>query len=242
MNMRTEKLISEYLPVLEKSALFRGISGDDIRSMIGCLNVSSSVLSYAETILPSAAPSRSAGMLLSGSAVARRRDFRGSLLSEEPLAPGALFAAETACALLLDEALSPARVPDAEIVSVSSASVILWIDAAGFAAVCPSACPYHITLIRNLMGALCAGALTVRDRMSHLGMRTTREKLLSFLSAEAARQQRTEFTISLTRRELADFLLVERSAMSTQLALLKKEGLIDYDRNRFRLFPSGGDR
>ena len=241
MNIRTEKLISEYLPVLGRSALFTGISGEDIRSMIGCLNVSSSVLGYEETILPSAALSRSAGLLLDGKAVVRRRDFWGDVLAEELLEPGNLFAEDTACAVLPDASREPAGVPDAEIVSVSPAAVILWIDAAGFAAVCPSACTYHITLIRNLMGTLCTGALAGRDRMSHLTMHSTRQKLISYLSAEAARQHRSEFEIPLNRQELADFLLVERSAMSAQLSLLKKEGLIDFNRNRFRLIHRGGD-
>ena len=65
--------------------------------------------------------------------------------------------------------------------------------------------------------------------------RTTREKVLSFLSAQALRAKSSEITIPYDRQELADYLGVERSALSRELALMKKDGLIDYEKSRFVL-------
>ena len=71
--------------------------------------------------------------------------------------------------------------------------------------------------------------------MVHLSRRSTREKLLSYLSEQAARAGGTEFSIPFDRQGLADYLCVERSAMSAVLSRLREEGVLETHRNHFRL-------
>ena len=63
--------------------------------------------------------------------------------------------------------------------------------------------------------------------------RTTRDKLLSYLSAEARRHRSCTFTVPFNRQQLADYLGVQRAAMCAELSRMQKDGLIEYHRNRF---------
>lgn len=84
----------------------------------------------------------------------------------------------------------------------------------------------HLLAQKNIM---------LTAKIEHLTQKNTRAKLLSYLSAEAVKQQNHTFTIPFNRQELADFLSVERSAMSAELSRMRRDGLIDYTRNRFIL-------
>ena len=68
-----------------------------------------------------------------------------------------------------------------------------------------------------------------------MGQRSTRAKLMSYLSAEAQRQNSLEFDIPFTRQQLADFLAVERSGLSLELGKMRDEGLLDFHKNHFAL-------
>ena len=72
-------------------------------------------------------------------------------------------------------------------------------------------------------------------KLGHISNRTTREKLLSYLSDEAKRSRSASFSIPFNRQQLADFLSVDRSAMSNELGRMRKEGLIEFHKNQFTL-------
>ena len=79
-------------------------------------------------------------------------------------------------------------------------------------------------------------------KMRHMARPTTREKLLSYLSAQAARAGGPEFDIPLDRQQLADYLAVDRSAMSAVLGKLRDEGVLEFRKNHFRLLGRGEER
>ena len=78
--------------------------------------------------------------------------------------------------------------------------------------------------------------LDLNEKLTHMAKRSTREKLLSYLSAESMRQGKLAFTIPYDRQQLADYLSVERAAMSVELGKLQKEGLLMTNRNYFELY------
>ena len=73
------------------------------------------------------------------------------------------------------------------------------------------------------------------QKLGHMSGRTTRAKLISYLSEEAKRQKSSRFTIPFNRQQLADFLSVDRSAMSAELGRMRDEGMIEFEKNRFTL-------
>ena len=73
------------------------------------------------------------------------------------------------------------------------------------------------------------------QKLSHMSNRSTREKLMSYLSEEAKKQNSSTFSIHFNRQQLADFLSVDRSAMSNELCKMRDEGLLHFHKNNFTL-------
>ena len=71
--------------------------------------------------------------------------------------------------------------------------------------------------------------------MMHTASKSLRERLLSYLSEQALEQGSVHFTIPFDRQQLADYLAVDRSAMSNELSKMQKDRLITYHRNEFTL-------
>ena len=101
--------------------------------------------------------------------------------------------------------------------------------------VCSSACAHHNRVVQNLLGELAVKNLRLGEKLTHMGQRTTRAKLMSYLSAEAQRLGKYEFDIPFSRQQLADYLAVERSGLSLELGKMKKDGLLDFHKNHFIL-------
>ena len=91
-------------------------------------------------------------------------------------------------------------------------------------------------LIHNLLAVLAEKNLQMNAKLTHMAQRTTREKLLSYLSEESLRQGEPVFTIPFNRQQLADYLSVDRSAMSSALSRMRGEGILDFNKNQFTLY------
>src|SRR5699024_7938489 len=100
---------------------------------------------------------------------------------------------------------------------------------------CPAACPCHQQMLRNLVTILAGKNVSFSEKITCLSRRSTREKLLSYLSETAKKEKKRHFVISFNRQELADYLCVDRSAMSAELSKLRREGVLDYKRSEFWL-------
>ena len=94
---------------------------------------------------------------------------------------------------------------------------------------------YHSRIIRNLLGELAEKNLRLNEKLTHMGQRTTRAKLMSYFSAEALRRGVYEFDIPFSRQQLADYLGVERSGLSVELGKMRDEGLLDFHKSHFLL-------
>jgi CRP/FNR family transcriptional regulator, cyclic AMP receptor protein len=101
--------------------------------------------------------------------------------------------------------------------------------------VCPSACAHHNRIIRNLLGELAEKNLRFNEKLTHVGQRSTRSKIMSYLSAEAQRLGTYEFDIPFSRQQFADYLGVERSGLSLELGKMKNDGVLDFHKNHFVL-------
>ena len=220
--------MKKYLEILLVSPLFRGITAEDLERLLPCLGGGARSYSAGAAILLAGTPAGQMGLVLSGRVQVVREEFSGhrSLLAE--LEPGELFAETFACAPALPGGL-PVTVLAAEDCAV------LLLDLKRVVGTCSNSCPFHTRLVRNLLGVLAGKSLALNRRMVHLSRRSTREKLLSYLSEQAARAGGTEFSIPFDRQGLADYLCVERSAMSAVLSRLRAEGVLETRRNRFKL-------
>lgn len=137
------------------------------------------------------------------------------------------------------EVFSCAGVGDLPVTAVSvTDSEILLIDFKNMLNICSSACSHHLILVKNMLEILASKNILLNEKIQIMSKKTTREKLLAYLYAQSEKHGSLSFKIDFNRQELADYLSVERSAMSTEIGKLKNEGLISYDKNYFEILKT----
>ncbi len=218
--------MEKYIPVFKSSPFFSGLSDQEILSALHCIN--GSILSKKKDayIFRSGDATSVMGMVLSGSALILQEDLWGHRNIMSKCLPGDFFGEPYAA--------TPGSVLNISVVANEDCKVLM-IDISRVLSTCPSACEHHKRLIRNLVAVLANKILLFNDKITHMSKRSTRNKLLSYLSSESLRQGSLSFDIPYNRQQLADFLCVERAAMSAELSKLQKEGLLITKRNHFTL-------
>ena len=99
----------------------------------------------------------------------------------------------------------------------------------------PSACSHHSRLVQNLLYISSQKNLNLSRRIFHTSSKSIRSRLLSYLSFQAAKAGSQDFYIPFNRQQLADYLSIDRSAMSAELSKMRKEGILETDKNHFVL-------
>lgn len=215
-----------YLPIILHSQLFSGVVQSEAERMLQCLAARTEEYERNQPLLRLGEAVDAVGMVLTGSVHVVQEDFWGNRNILMKVLPGELFAETYAC---VPGAVSNVRVFAAE------PATVLYLDVHRVLHVCASTCEFHARLVRNLLSVLAAKNLAMNEKMMHMSKRTTRDKLLSYLSAESLRRGSASFEIPYNRQQLADYLSVDRSAMSNELGKLRDEGVLQFDRNQFRL-------
>ncbi len=211
---------------LKKTSLFRGTSEEELPTLLDCLAPTTREYAKNELILRQGEDVSAVGLVLSGRAQIIEEDFWGNRSILADAWPGDLFA--EAYAFLPGELL---RV---SVVAAEATSVML-LDAKRMLEVCSSACRFHTRLVQNILAESARKNLALTRKVSHMSKRSTREKLLSYLSGQALGAGSDVFEIPFNRQQLADYLCVDRSAMSSELCKMRDEGLLVFDKNRFQL-------
>ena len=142
------------------------------------------------------------------------------------ISPGQIFA-ETYAVIPSKELLCD--------VAANEETSALFINADKVITVCRSACSFHNTLIRNLLKIAAQKNLNLSVRMMHTAPKFIRDRLLSYFSEQSLIAGTMHFTSPFSRQQLADYLGVERSALSNELSKMKRDGLIYYNKNSFTL-------
>lgn len=218
--------MEQYLPLLARTALFQGLTEEELRQTLDCLGAVKRSYPRQSFLLRAGDQTQSVGLLLSGSALLIQEDLWGRRNILAKVGPGDTFA----------EAFAAAGGPLNLSVVAHEDSEVLLLDLNRVLTLCPSGCPSHTKLIHNLVSVLAQKLLVLNDKITHMSRQTTQEKLLSYLSAQAQRQGSLTFDIPYDRQQLADYLCVDRAAMSSELSKLQKKGMLQYRRNHFTLF------
>ena len=218
--------MDRYLPLIGRSPLFERIDAADVEPMLRCLGAR--LRSYAKGAYVFRVGDRttSMGLVLEGSVRLEKEDYWGNRSILASFGPGQSFAEVYAC--------EPDLAFDINAVAAEDA-VVLFLDVGRITGMCPTSCTFHARLIRNLLGIIAKRTHALTRKIEHTSKRTTRAKLLSYLSDQAERAESSRFAIPFDRQELADYLSVDRSAMCAELSRMKKDGIIDYNRNRFEI-------
>ena len=218
--------MKEFFSILAASPLFSGVTEDELDAMLTCLAAKTEQFPKDVFLLRPGDAVEEIGMVLSGCALVVQEDIWGNRNILSRTTPGQTYAAAFACA--------PSSVSNVSVVT-ETPTAVLFLNVKRLLTVCPSACAHHSRIIRNLLSDLAGKNLLLNEKLTHIAQRTTRAKLMSYLSAEAQRRGAVEFDIPSSRQQLADFLAVERSGLSLELGKMKKEGLLDYHKEHFVL-------
>ena len=218
--------MNEYTDILSQARLFRSMEPEEIGAVLGCLSARKENYQKGERIFNAGDITDSLGLILTGSVNLVKEDYWGNRLIFSSMEQGQLFGESYACL--------PREPLEVSIVSAADCEV-LFLDLEHALSACSCACGFHRRLIRNLMTILAKHNLNLTRKVQHMGQKTTREKLLAYLWSISQKEQSQEFDIPYNRQELADYLAVDRSAMSAELSRMKTEGLLEFHKNHFRL-------
>lgn len=219
--------MEKYLFILRNSPFFQGMADEEILSILQCVSAAVVKKEKDAYIFRIGDSTDSMGLVLSGSVLAVQEDLWGHRNIVSRIGVGESFAEPFAS--------TPGAVLNVSIVA-SEDSEIMLLHMNRLMQTCATACPHHNKLIRNLVSVMSQRVLNLNDKITHMGKRSTRDKLLSYLSAESLRQGRLSFDIPYDRQQLADYLCIERAAMSVELSKLQKDGLLKTTKNHFELF------
>jgi cAMP-binding proteins - catabolite gene activator and regulatory subunit of cAMP-dependent protein kinases len=206
--------------------LFSGISKEDLAVMLDCLNARSVRYPKGSFVFLAGDAASRVGIVCEGEVQVVREDVFGNRAILSKLERGDLFGETFACA-------GVERMPVS--VLATQESEVLLIDYRRIVTSCPSSCAFHGKLIENMLGILAAKNLLLNRKIEALSARTTRGKLMAYLAEQAAAQGSSHFRIPFDRQELADYLAVDRSAMSAELGRMRDDGLIRFHRDDFEL-------
>ena len=218
--------MEEYFEILSRCPLFSGISRQEMEPMLHCLGGRVRTLTKGDPVFLEGDPAEFVGVVLSGSVQVVRDDFYGNRSVLTAVAPGGLFAEAFACAGLPALPVSVITQQD---------SKVLLLDRKKILSSCSSGCAFHSRLIQNLLRGIAQKNLVLTQKIRCMSRKTTREKLMEYLLEQAKQRGQAEFVIPYDRQALADYLGVERSAMSAEIGKLKKQGILDTHGSRFRI-------
>ena len=218
--------MKNYISVLKRTQLFAGVGENEIDAMLDCLQAKLCDYKKGDVIFRQGEYLSYVTILVKGSLHIQADDFWGNRSIVNTVNVGEVFgeayAVPNSGAILND------------VVAVEDSTVIFF-DIKRMLTTCSSACKFHSIVIQNLFYTISEKNRKLVGKLGHMSKRTTREKLISYLSEESKRQNSRNFVISFNRQQLADFLSVDRSAMSNELCKMRDDGLLTFDRNSFTL-------
>ncbi len=211
---------------LANTNLFRGLRAEEVKAVLSCLGAREKAYKKDELIYRTGDLVTEVGLVESGSVNIVVNLYWGNSNIFGHIEKGKTFA-ETYAAIPGKELLCD--------VLAAEDSKVIFLNMNKLLTTCQNSCVFHQRLIQNLLRISATKNLNFFTRMMHIAPKSIREKMLSYLSEQALKNGSVDFTIPFSRQQLADYLGVDRSALSNELSKMQKDGLIRYHKNQFTL-------
>lgn len=210
----------EWIDVLQKTTLFRGIDTEGLNKMLECLRPRIKRYKYREIVAVYGSHLSGIGIVVSGKVALSRETYSGNRIMLGILDSGNIFG-ETA-------AFSNDKTWPVTVIANEDCQ-LLFLPPDKIQGNCSNICPAHSILIINMLNILSNKALLLNRKIEHLSANSIRGKLSSYLLEEYKQNNETSFVMQMKRHELADYLGIPRPSLSREMITMKKEGIIDYD-------------
>jgi len=217
--------MNRYFDIFETIPLFEGIAACELEQMLECVDAEIKKFPKGSILLLAGDKPRHVGIVIDGEIHITREDRDGNRSLLAAATSGQIFAEALCCAGVSESPVT---------VTADSASTVMMLSFARLLRTCPNSCVFHSRLIQNMLGLLANKNLFLQDRMEITSLKSVRAKVMRYLET-FVQKQGSEITVPFNREQLSAYLCVERSALSHELARMKKDGLIDYKKNKFVL-------
>ena len=218
--------MEKYLNVLSNSDLFKGIENKDVLSILPCIGAFTRTYKKGEVVFECGQKIDNIALLLEGSLYIQSDDYWGNRSILRHISEGEIFGE----AYAFSEGIGMLN----DVVAIDDC-VVLFLNANKILSTCASACDFHTRLVQNLFFVISQKNTQLVGKLGFVTKRSTREKLIAYLSQESKKQNSANIVIPFNRQQLADFLSVDRSAMSNELCKMRDEGLLTFRKNNFKL-------
>ena len=219
----------EYFEELKSTKIFNSATEFECQAMMFCFKTRFKTFDKNQSIIKQGDKMEDIILILKGSGNVENVDSLGNISIVMQLKKGDVYGVESAYAG--DEYYKDS-------VIATDKSLVLFMNKHRLINPCENRCKRHDLVIKNLMRLVAESNIKLLDKLNHISKKTTREKLLSYLSSVSEKSKSNYFEIPFNITELANYLSVDRSAMSFELSKMQKEGLIDYDKRQFHLFSN----
>ncbi len=206
--------------------LFSGINEGDVLFLLQCIGLDTRKYKKNSIIVPFETKLTSIGIVIEGSVDVVKEDVNGNRIVVAKLSTNDIFGEAVVCAALEKTPVTVISNTDCE---------ILFLPFEKLLHTCQKTCHFHQQVIKNLLKIIAKKNIVLNSQIDLLGKKTTREKLLTYLRTAMKNANSKLFSIPYNRNELADFLCVDRSAMSRELCRLRDEGILVFNKNEFKM-------
>lgn len=218
--------MKKYVKLLQKNVLFKSFDLNDLESILNCLSAKINSYKKKDFILLQGDHVNFVGIVLSGSIQVIKEDIEGNTNILGHFATNDIFAEAFACADIDECPVTVQATEDCE---------IMFIDCKRIVKTCNKACIFHSSLIENMLSLIARKNIILNQKIEILSKRTTREKLLNYFNTQIKISHSRKFSIPYNREDLANYLCVDRSALSRELCNMRDEGLIKFKKNEFEI-------
>ena len=216
----------EILKELKKIALFKGFEDKELLSMMNCFSVELKEYEKNQTIIEQGQKVEKVVLLIRGEANVENIDIFDNQSIILNLKNGDFFG--------LEETYTD-KIYFRDSLKSCEKTIVAMFDKTRFVFPCENNCPCHQKLLKRIINYSASRSLMLVDKIKHLSQRGIKEKVLSYLHSQSNIAGSTYFDIPFNKTELANYLSVERSALSTILKKKKKEGIIDFEKKRYHI-------
>lgn len=216
----------EILQKMKKSKIFNEIDEKDIKALHFCFKTRVLDVKKGEILIDEGEPFESIVLILDGHLRSVINDYydNTSILAD-------YHSGET---IGVEEAFSGNEIANYTLVAIEDTQV-LTMNKYSVMKPCANMCPRHTKLQNNLVKIISQKNIELMQKFNHITKPSTKEKVLSYLQFISKQQNSKYFDIPFNRQELADYLSVDRSALSFELSKLKQQGILDFTKNHFML-------
>lgn len=216
----------EHFEVLKSTKIFREASEFECQAMMFCFKTKFKTFNKHDTIIKQGDSMEHIALILKGGANVENVDVLGNISIIMKLNRGDVYGIESAYA---DDDFYK------DSVIATEKSLVLFLDRHRLITPCQNRCRRHDTVVKNLMQIVAERNIELLNKLTHMSKKSIREKLMSYLYSQYQKEKSTYFEIPFNKTELASYLSVDRSAMSSELNKMKKEGIIDFDKRQYRI-------